>query len=61
VADGSTLSLADTPANQRAYPQLASQKPGCGFPLLKIVGVFSLASGALLSDANPTDFERECL
>lgn len=51
VADGSTLSLADTPANQRAYPQLASQKPGCGFPLLKIVGVFSLASGALLGYA----------
>ncbi len=51
VADGSTLSLADTPANQRAYPQLASQQPGCGFPLLKIVGVFSLASGALLGYA----------
>lgn len=51
VTDGSTLSLADTPANQRAYPQLASQKPGCGFPLLKIVGVFSLASGALLGYA----------
>jgi len=29
VADGYTLSLADTPANQRAYPQLTSQKPGC--------------------------------
>jgi hypothetical protein len=51
VTDGSAVSLADTPANQRAYPQLASQKPGCGFPLLKIVGVFSLASGALLGYA----------
>jgi hypothetical protein len=51
VTDGSTLSLADTPANQRAYPQLQSQQPGCGFPRLKIVGVFSLASGALLGYA----------
>jgi hypothetical protein len=45
------LSLADTPANQRAYPQSQSQKPGCGFPLLKLTGLFSLASGALLGYA----------
>jgi hypothetical protein len=51
VVDGSTLSLADTPANQRAYPQSHSQKPGCGFPLLKLTGLFSLASGALLGYA----------
>lgn len=51
VVDGSALSLADTDANQRAYPQSRSQKPGCGFPLLKIVGLFSLASGALLGYA----------
>jgi len=48
LVDGSTLSLSDTPKNQAAYPQSASQKPGCGFPLLRIVGLFSLASGALL-------------
>jgi hypothetical protein len=59
VTDGSTLSLADTPANQRAYPQLASQKPGCGFPLLKIVGVFSLASGALLCYAKGNKHSAE--
>jgi hypothetical protein len=51
VVDGSTLSLADTPANQRAYPQSQSQQPGCGFPLLKLTGLFSLASGALLGYA----------
>jgi hypothetical protein len=48
VIDGTTLTLPDTPKNQRAYPQLRSQKPGCGFPLLKIVGIFSLSSGVLL-------------
>lgn len=48
VIDGTTLRAPDTPKNQRAYPQPRSQKPGCGFPLLKLVGVFSLASGVLL-------------
>jgi len=51
VLDGTTLSLADTTQNQGAYPQSASQKPGCGFPLMRLVGVFSLATGALLGYA----------
>jgi hypothetical protein len=51
VVDSTTLSLADTPKNQAAYPQSASQKPGCGFPLLKLVGLFSLSSGSLLGYA----------
>ena len=47
VADGSTTQLPDTAPNQRRYPQPASQEPGCGFPVLKFVVLFSLASGAL--------------
>jgi hypothetical protein len=38
--DGSTLTMAVTKANQAAYPQLASQKRGCGFPIARIVVVF---------------------
>ena len=48
IIDGTTVSMPDTPLNQEAYPQPSSQKPGCGFPLLRLVGLFSLASGALL-------------
>jgi hypothetical protein len=48
VADGSTVTALDTPANQKAFPQSADQKPGCGFPLVRLVVLFSLASGALL-------------
>lgn len=48
VADGSTTQLADTPKNQKRYPQSRSQKPGCGFPLLKFVVLFCLHSGAIL-------------
>lgn len=49
VVDGSSTQLADTPANQRRYPQPRSQKPGCGFPVLKFVVLFSLCSGAVLN------------
>ena len=48
VVDGTGLSMPDTASNQAAYPQSLSQKPGCGFPLMKVVGIFSVASGALL-------------
>jgi hypothetical protein len=49
VADGSSTQLADTPANQKTYPQPRSQKPGCGFPVMKFVVLFSLCSGAVLN------------
>jgi hypothetical protein len=48
VVDGTGLSMPDTAANQARWPQSKSQKPGCGFPILKLIGIFSLASGALL-------------
>ncbi len=49
VVDGSTTQLADTPQNQKRYPQPTSQKPGCGFPVMKLLVLFSLASGAVLN------------
>jgi hypothetical protein len=48
VVDGSSVQLPDTKANQKAYPQPSGQKPGCGFPVMKLAVLFSLASGALL-------------
>jgi len=48
VVDGSSVHLADSAANPKVYPQPSGQKPGCGFPVLKLVVLFSLASGALL-------------
>lgn len=48
IVDGTGISMPDTAANQAAWPQPASQAPGCGFPLLKMVGLTSLASGAIL-------------
>src|SRR4029077_5260788 len=48
VVDGSTASMPDTPANQKAYPQMRSQKPGLGFPILRLLVFFSLAGGTVL-------------
>jgi hypothetical protein len=46
--DGSTTQLADTLENQQRYPQPATQKTGCGFPVLKLAVLFCLNSGAVL-------------
>jgi hypothetical protein len=59
VLDGTSISMPDTVKNQRAYPQPGGQEPGCGFPLLKLVGVFSLASGALLDYAKGNKHQHE--
>jgi hypothetical protein len=59
VIDGTSTSAPDTAKNQRAYPQPAGQKPGCGFPLIKLVGVFSLATGALLDYAKGNKHQHE--
>ena len=48
LIDGSTLSMPDTPANQAAWPQHGQQDEGVGFPIMRIVGMLSLASGACL-------------
>lgn len=46
IADGSHVSMPDTPQNQAAYPQVYNQKPGVGFPLARLAVLLSLASGA---------------
>ena len=51
LVDGSTAIMADTLANQKAYPQLASQKRGLGFPIARFVVIFCLATGSVLEAA----------
>jgi len=47
LADGTTASMPDTPENQAAYPQHTTQEEGLGFPILRMVVLFSLATGML--------------
>ena len=49
--DGTGIQMSDTAANQAAYPQLSSQKPGCGFPIAKVVVWFCVTTGAVLDAA----------
>jgi hypothetical protein len=49
--DGSTFTMPDTPENQAEYPQVPGQRRGCGFPIARIVVVFSLAVGTVLDAA----------
>jgi len=41
--------MSDTAANQAEYPQHSNQKTGCGFPIAKMVVLFSLLTGAVVS------------
>jgi hypothetical protein len=51
IVDGSTATMPDTPANQAAFPQNSEQKPGVGFPIARVVVIFSLATAAVLEAA----------
>src|SRR5262249_50297417 len=51
VVDGTTVSLPDTAANQKEFPQSRSQKLGVGFPLARLVVLFTLAVGSVLDAA----------
>ena len=60
VVDGTGVSMPDTAANQKDWPQPTGQKPGCGFPVVKLVACFCLASGALLQWVEGTLHEHDC-
>ena len=59
VIDGSALRLADTAANQKRFPQPPNQKRGCGFPVMKLVVLFCLSSGAVLARAAGSLWQSE--
>lgn len=48
LIDGTTTLMPDTRANQADYPQHGRQESGVGSPLARLVGVISLAHGAVL-------------
>ena len=51
IVDGTTVTMPDTPENQRAYPQPRQQKAGCGFPIARVVVLICLATGCVLDAA----------
>jgi hypothetical protein len=59
TADGSCVSAPDTPANQKVFPQQKVQKPGCGFPIIRVVALLSLATGMLTAWATGSWSQHE--
>jgi IS4 transposase len=51
LVDGTTVSMPDTPENQKMYPQPEGQKPGVGFPIARLVAIISLSCGAVIDVA----------
>ena len=47
LVDGFTFTMPDTPANQEAFPQVAGQDPGVGFPIARACTVISLATACV--------------
>ena len=48
LVDGSGCSMPDTPALQDAFGQSTVQRPGCGFPMAHLLGLFHAGTGVLL-------------
>jgi len=48
LVDGSGCSMPDTPALQQAFGQPNVQRPGCGFPMAHLLGLFHAGTGVLL-------------
>jgi hypothetical protein len=51
LIDGTIINAPDTSANQAEYPQHSQQQPGLGFPVLRLVVLFGLATASLLACA----------
>jgi hypothetical protein len=48
LVDGSGCSMPDTSALQDAFGQSTEQRPGCGFPVAHLLGLFHAGTGVLL-------------
>jgi len=59
VCDCTTVTLPDTPENQALYPQPKFQRPGCGFPLMKLMVIGSLRSGAVRHTVRGNYYQNE--
>jgi hypothetical protein len=51
LVDGTGFSMPDTGKNRAVWPHAGGQKPGCGFPTGKLVGLFCLHTGRMLAFA----------
>lgn len=48
LVDGTSSLTPDTPSVRKLFDQPANIKPGCGYPMAKVLALFDAASGAIL-------------
>lgn len=48
LADATSVTVPDEPALQALWPQPSAQKIGCGFPIIKLLGLLDLATGMIV-------------
>jgi Transposase DDE domain len=48
LLDGTSTIAPDTPPSRRRFKQPTGQKPGCGFPVPKVLGVIDAVTGVML-------------
>jgi hypothetical protein len=48
LVDGTSSLTPDTPSIRKLFKQPANIKPGCGYPMAKVLALFDAASGAIL-------------
>ena len=51
LADGTTVQMPDTKANNKAFPKHANKKKRIGFPMARIVAIMSLTTGSVMDFA----------
>jgi hypothetical protein len=51
VIDGTGISMPDSDENRAKWPYAGNQKPGCGFPAIKLAGLFCLRTGRMMEFA----------
>lgn len=51
LVDGTTLLMPDTDDNQETFPQQSAQQSSLGFPIVRLVGLLSLATGSCVDYA----------
>ncbi len=51
IVDGTGSSMPDTPENRHEFPLPGGQRPGIGFPMVRVLVVLSLACGTVLTAA----------
>jgi len=49
LVDGSGCAMPETPTLQEAFGQPSAQRPGCGFPVARLLGRFQAGTGVLLT------------